>query len=130
MIGTYGLFQDVLSYELCCAERYRRFVSLVMVTGSSTDGSVRRALADKIRSSDLLAEKNSHLVILMSETDQNGAQIAIDRYRSYGSNNDLWFSVVTFPQDSGSAESLVEMAERRLQRAVVDGAPGEVVAQG
>ena len=130
MIGSYGLLQDVLTYELSCAERYRRFVSLVMVAGTNPDGSVRRILADKIRNSDLLAEKNSYLVILMSETDQNGAQIAIDRYRSYGENNELWFSVVTFPQDSGTAETLVEVAERRLQRAVVDGAPGEVVAHG
>ena len=130
VVGTYGLLQDVLNYELSCAERYRRFVSLVMVTGPSHDGSVRRVLADKIRSSDLLAEKNSHLVILMSETDQNGAQIAIDRFRSFGANSELWFSLVTFPQDSGSAEALVQVAERRLQRALVDGAPGEVVAHG
>jgi hypothetical protein len=127
--GTYGLLQDVLNYELSCAERYRRFVSLVMVSGPSSEGSIRRALADKIRSSDLLAEKNSYLVILMSETDQNGAQIAIDRYRNYGANSELRFSVVTYPQDSGNAETLVQAAERRLRRAA-DGVPGEVVTHG
>lgn len=129
MEGTYGLLQDVLSYELSCAERYRRFVSLVMVTGTSPDGSVRRVLGDKIRNSDLLAEKNSHLVILMSETDQNGAQIAIDRFRGFGEETQLWFSLVTYPQDSGGAETLVQAGERRLRRAK-DGSPGEVVATG
>jgi hypothetical protein len=127
--GTYGLLQDVLDYELSCAERYRRFVSLVMVTGTAADGSVRRVLADKIRSSDLLAEKNSHLVILMSETDRTGAQVAIDRYRKFGASSELWFSLVTFPQDSGDAETLVQAAERRLRQAI-SGSPGEVVAQG
>ncbi len=129
MEGTYGLLQDVLSYELSCAERYRRFVSLVMVTGAAPDGSVRRILGDKIRNSDLLAEKNSHLVILMSETDQNGAHIAIDRYKQFGKDDGLWFSLVTYPQDSGSAESLVQAGERRLNRAK-SGEPGEVVSTG
>jgi hypothetical protein len=127
--GTYGLLQDVLSYELSCAERYRRFVSLVMVSGTAPDGSVRRMLGDRIRNSDLLAEKNSHLVILMSETDQTGANIAIDRYRQYTPDSDLWFSLVTFPQDSGSAESLVQSGERRLERAK-RGEPGDVVSSG
>jgi hypothetical protein len=114
--GTYGLFQDVLSYELSCAERYRRFVSLVMVTGPAKDGPVRRVLADKIRNSDLIAEKNSHLVILMSETDGSGAQVAINRFLQFGGENRLWFSLVTFPQDTGTAESLVRLGEQRLQR--------------
>ena len=127
--GTYGLFQDVLTYELSCAERYRRFVSLVMVKGRAADGPVRRALADRIRSSDLLAEKNSHLVILMSETDRVGAQIAIERYRQFGADSPLWFSLVTFPQDTGNADSLVRTGERRLQRAS-ESAPGEIISSG
>ena len=129
MEGTYGLLRDVLSYELSCAERYRRFVSLVMVTGTTTEGSARRILGDRIRNSDLLAEKNSHLVILMSETDQNGAKIAIDRYKEFGAENDLRFSLVTFPHDSGGAETLVKAGERRLERAR-GGSPGEVVSAG
>ncbi len=129
MLGTYGLFQDVLDYELVCAERYRRFVSLVMVKGASPSHPVRKVLADRIRSSDLLAEKNSHLVILMSETDADGANIAISRYREYCEEHPLWFSLVTFPQDSGSATEFVNAAERRLGVATNEQA-GAVVSTG
>ena len=130
VLGTYGLLQDVLDYELVCAERYRRFVSLVMVRGASLSAQpVRKVLSDRIRSSDLLAEKNSHLVILMSETSPDGAQIAIDRYRSYCEEQPLWFSLVTFPQDSGSAEEFMSAGERRLQVAAQEQA-GAVVSTG
>lgn len=128
MLGTYGLFQDVLDYELACAERYRRFISLVMVRGASA-ASVRHLLAERIRSSDLLAEKNSHLVILMSETDGVGASIAIDRYKDFCTEHPLWFSLVTFPQDSGTASELVQAGERRLDTASKEQA-GAVVTTG
>ncbi len=127
MLGTYGLFQDVLDYELVCAERYRRFVSLVMVKGESSEQPVHKMLADRIRSSDLLAEKNSHLVILMSETDSDGANIAISRFRTYCEARALWFSLVTFPQDSGTAADFVRVAERRLDAATQEQA-GAVVS--
>jgi len=128
VLGTYGLFQDVLDYELSCAERYRRFISLVMVRGESS-ASVRRLLAERIRSSDLLAEKNSHLVILMSETDGIGASIAIDRYKDFCTDHPLWFSLVTFPQDSGTAAELVQAGERRLDSASKSD-PGAVITTG
>jgi hypothetical protein len=128
-LGTYGLFQDVLDYELVCAERYRRFVSLVMVKGSDSSQPVRRVLSERIRSSDLLAEKNANLVILMSETDSDGAAIAINRYREFCGDQPLWFSLVTFPQDTGSAAEFVKAGERRLMQAA-ENEPGAVVSQG
>ncbi len=86
-------------------------------------------LADRIRSSDLLAEKNSHLVVLMSETDGSGAQIAIDRYKNRADEHDLCFSLVTFPQDSGTADDLMEVGERRLREAQERGG-GTVIVSG
>jgi len=129
VLGNYGLLHDVLDYELVCAERYRRYVSLVMIKSTSPDSSVRRILSDRIRSSDLLAEKNSHLVVLMSETDSDGAFVAIDRYRTFCENHPLWFSLVTFPQDAGTAEEFVTAAERRLDAAIQE-EPGAVVSTG
>ncbi len=127
LLGTYGLFQDVLDYELSCAERYRRFVSLVMIRGASAESPVLRILADRIRNSDLLADKESHLVVLMSETDRGGATVAIERFREFCAEHPLWFSSVTFPQDAGSAADLVQAGERRLELACQD-RPGAVVA--
>jgi len=129
VLGTYGLFQNVLDYELVCAERHRRFVSLVMIKGATEEHPLRRVLADRLRSSDLLAEKNSNLVILMSETDSDGANVAISRYREYCEQHPLWFSLVTFPQDSGTATEFVKAAERRLDVATHE-EPGAVVSSG
>ena len=127
VLGTYGLFQDVLDHELSCAERYRRFVSLVMVRGASPESPILKILSDRIRNSDLLTDKSSHLVILMSETDRAGAAVAIQRYREFCADHSLWFSAVTYPQDSGTAAELVRAGERRLEMACHEQA-GAVVA--
>lgn len=126
--GTLGLLQDILQYELACAERYRRFVSLVMVTEGSDTAQLQHVLADKVRESDLLVEKESVFLILMSETDRNGAHNAISRYIDRdGVVHDFRFALVTYPNDSGSAEVLMEAAERRLQKATEEG-PGAIVS--
>ncbi len=128
MEGTLDLLRDVLQYELACAERYRRFVSLVMAAEGSEGTQLQHVLADKVRDSDLLVEKDSLFLILMSETDRNGARNAISRYIDQdGEVHDFRFSLVTFPNDSGSAEVLMEAAERRLQKATEEG-PGAIVS--
>ncbi len=126
--GTVNLLQEVLEYELACAERYRRFVSLVMVKEGEKGAQLEHVLADKVRDSDLLAEKNSNYLILMSETDRNGARRAISRYVDRdGDVHDFRFALVTYPNDSGSAEALMEAAERRLVKAFEEG-PGAIVS--
>ena len=128
MDGTIDLLQEVLQYELACAERYRRFVSLVMVKEGEKGVQLEHVLADKVRDSDLLAEKNSSFLILMSETDRNGARSAISRYVDLdGEVHDFRFALVTYPNDSGSAEDLMEAAERRLMKASEEG-PGAIVS--
>lgn len=126
--GTLDLLQDVLQYELACAERYRRFVSLVMVAEGSDEAQLQHVLVDKVRESDLLVVKESTFLILMSETDRNGARNAISRYIDRdGEVHDFRFSLVTYPNDSGNAEVLIEAAERRLQKATKEG-PGAIVS--
>ncbi len=128
MEGTSNLLQDVFQYELACAERYRRFVSLVMVTERSNGDQLENVLADKVRDSDLMAEKNSTFLILMSETDRTGAETAISRFIDIdGDVHDFRFSLVTYPNDSGNARVLLEAGERRLMRAA-EGQPGEIVS--
>ena len=126
--GTVDLLQEVLEYELACAERYRRFVSLVMVKEGEKGAQLEHILADKVRDSDLLAEKNSNFLILMSETDRNGARSAISRFVDRdGEVHDFRFALVTYPNDSGSAKALMEAAERRLMKASEEG-PGAIVS--
>ena len=125
-----GFLRRVLQYELDAAERYRRFVSLVMIASSEGIDRTRQVLNGTIRSSDILAESEDTAVVLMSETDSYGALSAIERYRERGGNaSDLRFSLVTYPSDGGGADSLFSTAMRRLQSAVA-GELGNVVTTG
>lgn len=127
--GSVRLLKDILQYELACAERYRRFVSLVMVNEApDTKAQLKHVLADTARDSDLLVERDATFLILMSETDRKGARNAISRYIDReGDVHDFSFALVTFPNDSGTAETLMETAERRLQKATEEG-PGTIVS--
>lgn len=124
------LLENVLNYELACAERYRRFVSVVMVGSKSSEDKAVRHIAERVRSSDMMAESDASVVILMSETDKTGAKIAIDRFKIPNNDGaDLSFSLVTYPYDSGGVGEMMETASRRLEMASNEG-PGALVEAG
>ena len=125
-----GFLSKFLGYELKSAERYRRFVSLVMVGSDPQESNVKKLLSDTLRNSDVMADFNGAAVILMTETNSAGALSAIERYKTKGTeNDDLRFSLVTYPSDGGGAEGLLAAAYRRLQKAAA-GPPGCVVMTG
>ncbi len=108
----------LLEYELLAAERYRRFVSLVMVTSQNDLEGLRALLGEHVRDSDVMSNFDHSVAVLMGETDGTGALSAIDRFRkSFDSQIDMRFSVVTYPSDGGKAESLMDAAYRRLAKA-------------
>lgn len=122
--------RDMLEYELEAAERYRRFLSLVMVADPERTGPVESIIGESLRQSDIMALLDGAAVILMSETNGDGARVAIERFKDGGySNNDLRFSLATFPEDGRGVESLIAIASRRLQKAFA-GLPLSVVASG
>jgi len=112
------MLYTLLEYELHAAERYRRFVSLVMV---STDGDVpglMNELGQHVRKSDVVASFDHSLAVLMGETDKSDALSAVRRYCDLFMNQpDLRFSVVTYPDDGVKPDGLVQTAYRRLSKA-------------
>ena len=125
-----GFLQKFLGYELKSAERYRRFVSLVLVNRDDQKRETRQLLTDAVRTSDVLADVDDVSVILMTETNSAGALSAIDRYKNRGDLGQiLRFAVVTYPSDGGGVESLIETGYRRLESASA-GPPGTVVMNG
>lgn len=126
-----GFLNKFLGYELKSAERYRRFVSLVMVRASTvTNGNLRQILSDTLRTSDVMADFDGAAVILMSETNSAGALAAIERYKAKGgSYDDLRFSVVTYPSDGGGPDGMISTAFRRLQKASAAN-PGTIIMTG
>ena len=131
MAEKIGFLQKFLGYELKSAERYRRFVSLVMVSGhNGGDASVKDALIEPLRTSDVMADINGASVIMMTETNSSGALSAIERYKAKTTQDeDLRFAVVTYPSDGGGPDGLLATAHRRLENAV-SGPPGSVVMTG
>lgn len=127
MQTEFTTLRQLLQYELHGAERHRRFVSLVMMTTEDGVSGLRNYMNAHIRDSDVIADFDSSIAVLMGETDGTGALTACDRYKNFFERQlDLRFAVVTYPSDGGKVEKLVQMAYRRLRKAK-DGSTGEVV---
>jgi len=119
-----------LEYEMRAAERYGRFVSLVMVSAGDDLENVKQVLQDCVRSSDVLADYDHSLVVMMGETDKNDALSAVHRYGNFFMNQiDLRFSVATYPEDAIRPDSLVQTAYKRLVKAR-QGTSGTIVSDG
>lgn len=130
MKTDFTILRQLLQYELYSAQRHRRFVAMVMVTTEEGISGLRSFLGSHIRDSDVIADFDSSIAVLMGETDINSAMVAVDRYKSFfESQLDLRFSVVTYPSDGGKAEHLIKMAYRRLSKAR-QGESGTVVTTG
>lgn len=126
----FTILRQLLQYELYGAQRHRRFVSMVMITTEEGISGLRNFLSSHIRDSDVIADFDSSIAVLMGETDINSAMVAVNRYKSFfDSQLDLRFSVVTYPSDGGKAENLIKMAYRRLSQAR-QGDTGAVITSG
>lgn len=126
----FPVLRQMLQYELHAAERYRRFVSVMMVAPGNGFIGLGDSLAGHCRTSDVMAETDMGVAVLMGETDTSGALTAARRYLNFFDNQaDLRFSVVTYPSDGGKAEGLLERATRRLGEAM-EGEMGAVVCTG
>ncbi|MBX3180656.1 MAG: hypothetical protein KF886_25195 [Candidatus Hydrogenedentes bacterium] len=130
MKTDFTILRQLLQYELYGAQRHRRFVSMVMITTEEGISGLRNFLSSHIRDSDVIADFDSSIAVLMGETDINSAMVAVNRYKSFfDSQLDLRFSVVTYPSDGGKAENLIKMAYRRLSQAR-QGDTGAVITSG
>lgn len=114
----FSMFYELLQYELHAAERYRRFVSVVMVSSLDNPSGLASLLGNHVRKSDVIADFDHSLAVMMGETDKNDALSAIRRYNSlFDDQIDLRFAVVTYPADGANPYGLVQTAYRRLNKA-------------
>ena len=118
-----------LTYEQKLAARYRFFVSIVMISTSRRDVSVRQLLKDTLRDCDELYVLDEGIALLMPHTSLSNALTAVDRYKSECQEKiDLRFSIASYPGDAASL-NLLARAEYRLS-AARRGRFGEIVCQG
>jgi len=124
--------ESLLQYELNCAKRYRRFLSIIMTGAVGIHTEMKEVWkTDEIRESDQFFDLEEGTAILMPETDGAGAITAINRcLEVLGPDYDLRFGVASFPFDAQSTEDLLRIAERRLQTAQKMPSRGTVIKNG
>lgn len=124
------LLSWLIDHELRAAERYRRFVALMMVTSPDHKPCLRNILLRTKRDSDKFFEFGNDCAILMSETDMMGAMAAANRYKSLCDNEfDLRFAIASFPFDGVNCMDLLGASYRRLNEAKSQSC-GAVVSSG
>lgn len=108
--------------EVVRSERYRHFLSLILIhiepeSASSTDqvdAEIRRfgdAVSGSLnRQTDVVAHfSRRQVAVLLPETDRDGAQIIVDRYKATlpAGNRQFRYGILSFPEDATNIESLL-----------------------
>jgi len=108
----------LLDYEVAQSVRYRRFISLVMLSVDGDLNKLSQVLEGMIRSSDPLFFLDDAIVVLMGDTDTDGSLKVIRRYQEMiGGAMDVRYSVASFPADGKIAKKLIHTAQHRLNMA-------------
>lgn len=121
-MATESELRNRLDYEVACAKRYRRFLSLVIMK-MPFDQDVRPTiLENSIRESDwfvYLDHIKNTVAVLMPETDGTSAKHALERYKKVAGNDvDMRAGIASFPGDAGSTVGLFESAFRSYSQAI------------
>ncbi|MBI4557900.1 MAG: hypothetical protein HY706_09990 [Candidatus Hydrogenedentes bacterium] len=113
-----SLLNQLLAYELRCARRHRRFVSLVLIRNGKSFSDYRELLANLIRDCDELMEFEGGAAILMTETPAVGAAKVMERFRARlaGAKN-LRLAAASFPADGQTSDTLLGKGRERLHNA-------------
>lgn len=119
-------FHTRLQEEILRSERYRHFLSLILVHvelkhGGSTTQTARtlrqigaELMSGLTRRTDIIAlYRKRQMIIMLPETDARGANLLVYRYEQMFPNNGrrLSYSVLTYPQDASN----IELVLTRLQ---------------
>ncbi len=107
-----------LEYELVASSRYRRYVSVVMMKGVGNGSShFKDLLSDSIRSCDASFAYGNYMAVLMGETDEQGSNLAIERYKKSLNcrQADIQFASVTYPKDGRTVEDLHSILLQRIE---------------
>ncbi len=109
----------LLNYELRASMRYRRNLSLVVFyCCNESKGKWNEIFRDCIRESDVAYDEDGVTVLVMGETDKEGACHAINRFQEYFEDFlDMRYGLSSFPHDGKSGADLLDKAHNRLLRA-------------
>jgi hypothetical protein len=118
----------LLHYELQAAERYRRYVSMIMATGGANRARLRQTFTRVLRECDAIIQWNGSISVIMTDTQLSGALSVVERLKQEcGESSKLVYSVVAYPQDGVVSAMLLTKAQTRLEQANTR-QPGSVVS--
>jgi GGDEF domain-containing protein len=122
-LHTPAFFHSRLKEEVLRSERYRHFVSIVLLHVDSGPESTTRRLEDAfrvfaeearagaIRRTDICAVfRRRQIAIVLPEVDRAGAESAAQRHRALlpSPQHKLYHGVVCYPRDASTPERLLE----------------------
>ncbi|MCE5228080.1 hypothetical protein LLG95_00595 [bacterium] len=117
----------LLDYEIRGSERYRRFLSLLLIASNHEgDGGIERLKETFRRSDEIIALDEHRAAVLLRETNVDGTLQALQRYKSFHNVMHLRFAVVCYPTDGWNARYILNSASDRIARAM-HGPAGAVV---
>lgn len=116
-------FHNRLGEEIIRSERYRHFLSLILVHVNVRNAQSSTQVAQEIkrigvqlslgltRRTDIVAlYRRRQMIVILPETDARGAQCLIDRYQQIFPDNgrELRYHTLTFPNDATNIEMVLE----------------------
>ena len=118
----------LLEYELQAAERYRRYVALVLIRSTARWAQLREQLAQSLRASDAIIPQHGATSIVMTDTEIGGALVAVERLKKACccDKAETYFAVAIYPQDGVLSDNLLVKAQLRLEKAR-SSVPGTVI---
>lgn len=116
----------LLDYEIRGSERYRRFLSLLLIASNRNERGIE-PLKESFRRSDEVIEIDKwHAAVLLRETNIDGTLNALNRFKAFHNVIHLRFAVVCYPTDGWNAHFILDSAGDRIARAM-HGPAGAVV---
>lgn len=132
MLGENIELEKLVDYELRCAKRYGRYISIVMISPAGESAKQKEMVGgNRMRESDQVFDVEDGSIILMGETDKSGAIVALERYQvATSEEQDLRSAVVTFPFDGFTVSELLSTVFRRIDKAKKMSIKGAVITNG
>ena len=116
-MGTENMkLEWLLGHELRLAVRHRCYVSVIMMMPrTKKDVSIAQLLKQTLRESDCHLSVGKQDVLLMPRTTKREAYGAVRRFKELCNGEvDVRYSIVTYPGDGGTVQSMLSAAKRRL----------------
>ena len=111
-----------VEYEYRSSERYRRYMSLVMLRVPGEGTSFNALAGDLVRTSDKVFGANGTVAILMGETPLTAVKAAVTRFATRCVEaGGLQCGAAGFPQDASNAADFLSTAFRRYEIAKKEG---------